>query len=365
MTSYYDKTDYRYPYTAKAILDTLLFYIASVLYPDEDYETQSKKRMILTDFVNAGDEQAVQKSIDRFKNNQANIPFTGYAIDENTILQELMGNYQVSGNYYSDALGMYVKYIPISFSFPMITFYATAYDYWRANQYLQDDLALPTRIFIPMTFKKGSAVDAETVTVTFPANLDLEITKGSLAFSFSEYLRVGRLYPIQHNITISSAFIKFDKKKTNIIQTEDGTGIKLDSGDLVVYPIDKMYMNMYTITTGNIEQAILEDTVENYTTPIVLTTAPEEGEIEFDIDSPIIINFNVGMDEDSVIANLDIVPFFEKDIVWDVTSKQLIIDPVDSLEIETEYTILINNNAKSSNDQNLEDDFILTFTTGT
>jgi hypothetical protein len=101
----------------------------------------------------------------------------------------------------------------------------------------------------------------------------------------------------------------FNKKTPIIVPNEDGTDIEIDDNILIPAPVDTMYMNLYTITTGNLEEAILDSTYENYLTPVVETTAPENKEEDFDIDSPIIINFNTGMNIDSVLDNMDIVPF--------------------------------------------------------
>ncbi|OQA38212.1 MAG: hypothetical protein BWY51_00956 [Parcubacteria group bacterium ADurb.Bin316] len=71
------------------------------------------------------------------------------------------------------------------------------------------------------------------------------------------------------------------------------------------------------------------------------------------------------MNEDSVLNSLDMVPYCDKDMFFDATSKILTINPRDNFLSNTQYTILINNKAKSGNLISLEEDYKLVFTTGT
>lgn len=343
----YYKDSYHYPYAAKAILDTLLYYMANLLYPDEDYVTQSSKRMIRADFVNAGEEQALRRCIDTFKDNQVKFPFTAYAIDEDNLMPEVMSHYQVSGNYYSNTLGVYVKFIPVSITFPMMSFFNTASDYWRACQIMMNDFASVTRINVPIQFRTSDT--GTIISTSFPVNLNYDVTKGSKAFAFDEHIRIGDIFNISHTITVQGAYIEFNMGKGGEV--------------LVPYPVDSIEVYVRLIEQNGLNNTVLLSTETNYPTPLVTTTAPTEGETDFDVDSPIIINFNTSMNEDSVLNSLDVVPWFDYRLAWDVDSKQLVIDPTSSLANNTEYEITINNNAKSYVDQNLEEDFVLTFTT--
>jgi len=356
----YYKDSYQYPFTEKAVLETLIFYMASLLYPDEPY-SESKKRMIRSDFVNAGDDQAIRRNIDEFKANQAKLPFTAYCIDENEVSSETMSNYQESGNYYCPEINCYVLSTPIRFTFPMMCFFSTAEDYWRAKFILQDAISGPIgaeRIYVPMTFKLDDTANPETFTVVFPANIGAEVTKGSLAFAFEEHLRVGGIYNIFCNITVQSTFIKLNRLRTYM--NTDGT---INQGELIPYPVDEIYLNLKGITTGNYEEAITLDTVQSYDSPEILSTAPTNNETDFDVDSPVIITFSGSMNESSVVNNMDIVPFFSHNLAWNQTSTQLVIDPIDALERNTEYNIVIGTQATSMYDQPLEEEFSLTFTT--
>jgi len=331
----------RYPDVVYIILERLQAYFCNMFYSSEDFTT-SKKRFIIADF-SGGDEVSIRRAIETFPANgsSSTFPFTAYNIDEDEDI-DYSSFLHKNNSYYCEDIGSYVSAITFTLNIPMSTFFNTPYDYRRALMLLQNDRATLTRLWCPCTLFEQ--------VFQFPIDVSFAPTKGSYAFAFEQHLQTGKIFNIQHDCTVKYQMFLLNQKST-----ADSTGHQIPAP---VYPVDDII-----VALRDMSNKVLFDSKMIPTTPVVLSTAPVEGEEDFDIDAPLIFTFNQSMDETSVVNSLDIVPMMDYKLVWNSTSTQMVIDPKGSLPLDTYYTILLNNNATSMTGVNLKEDFTLHFRT--
>lgn len=323
-----------YPAIINALAERTKLYTCSLLYPTEAYAV-SGKRFILSNFE-SGEEIAIRNSIQTFKTSQARFPFTAYNIGEMVEVPERRTLMQRNLKYYDKNFGCYISAQPMQIEITMMTFTVSANDYFRVRTLLHNTNAQLTRLWVPITIN-----GYET---TFPIDLKYEIAKFSLAFEFEEFLRVGKIFDIQHTATLFFHNIITD---ANIDVVED------------------MELTLLRLSDIDQSQSISQGTLSMPNTPIVSSTDPSDGEISVDRDDSIVINFNVAMDEASVEDYLSTDPFISADYLWNSSGTQLLIDPVDRMSSGTLYTIIITDDAKSGYyDIPLEEDYEFSFTTG-
>jgi len=332
-----------YPYAIKSITERVLLYCSQVLYPEES-TSNAMKRIIMATFDD--DALAIKQSISKYKTSQGKFPFTAYGIGDVEFIENKT-YYQVSGTYYSRELDAYIRYVPIKFTIPMVTFLTTPYDFWRVmNNFSNDTL---TRLDVPITIN-----DQLTY---FSIDIGFLAEKGSSAFDIEQQLGYGKIYPVVHTAEISCAYITVDLQRNINSQVINQTKL--------VYHVDDIILRLSELQDAkNLSNNPLLETLNSPESPLVVSSTPINNATDITVDSSIVINFNVSMNESSIISNMDIVPYFDKDITFDIESKIMTIIPRQNLLNSTQYEILINNNAKSADLQNLESDYILKFTTG-
>jgi len=341
---YYNESN-SYPYAVRSILQRVILYFKDVLYA-QDTDEIAMKRFILSD--TSDDSAAIRRSIDIFKNNQGEFPFTAYNIGDDTI-SDVKTHLQKSGNYYSPHFNAYISYIPITLNFSFISFFTTPFDYWRANNLLSMDSASLTRLKVP--------VEINGIDTFFYITINsLPTEKGSLAWDIEQQFGVGKIYPLVHSVEVEGVFLVVDKGKDENKGTTTVTKI--------VYPVDDMILRLYNLE--NSEILSLNTLIDTRVSPDILkvnSTIPVNNSEDIEIDSSITITFNDGVNEDSFINNYSVVPYFEHQVDFDSFSKIVTIIPYESLKNNTEYNILINKELKSVNSQTMENDFLLTFKT--
>lgn len=344
MSKRYYEESYNYPYVIKSITERVILYCAQSIYPDETLEN-AMKRMIIANFDD--DSRAIARSIDVYKTSQGKFPFTAYNIGD-VEDYDYKTYYQMSGNYYSPQLEAYVRYVPIKFTIPMVTFLSTPYDLWRVLSNFKNDNSSLTRLDVPVTI--NDKLTSFSIDVGFLAE------KGSLAFDIEQQFGYGKLYPAVHTAEVNCAYITVDLERSPTTQAINQNKI--------VYHVDDIILRLNELQDSkNLDNNPLIDSITSPETPIISSSIPVNDATGIAVDSAIVLNFNVSMNESSVISNMDIVPYFDKDITFDIESKIMTITPRGNLSNSTEYEILINNNAQSSDLQTLEDDYTLTFTT--
>lgn len=345
MPEHYYKSDTNYLYVQKAIVERLQLFVTKMLYPDESFAV-AKKRFILANFE-SGDEVAVRKSVEYFKNPQAQFPFTAYNVGEEEEIDDQRdgSNWATGGIYYSKTFNAYVKTIPAKLMITMMSFFSNPHDYFQARSRIYDTTSTLTRLWCPIVVN-----ELET---QFPIDIAIPCQKGSLAFSFEEHLRIGNIYNLQHDHDIFFHYFMINPSNIHNNYTP-----------LVIRNVDDIELSLYTSRQDETrDRAMFVESAISPAIPVVSAIAPENGEESFDKTSPIILSFSVAMNETSVELALQFTPFISADLVWNESSTQLMIDPVDSLLASTEYTISLSTNAVSVNNVPIEEDFELVFTT--
>lgn len=333
-----------YPYVIKSITERVILYCTSILYPTES-TVDAMKRMIFATFDD--DAKMVGESIERFKTSRGKFPFTAYSVGDVEFLENKT-YYQVSGTYYSSELEAYIRYVPIKFIIPMATLLSTPHDFWRVMTKFANDSSSLSRLEVPVTINNNLT--------SFFIDINFLAEKGSNAFNIEEQLGYGKIYPVVHTAEVSCAYITLDLERSPTTQAINQNKI--------VYHVDDIILRLNELQDSkNLENNPLLDTLYSPEIPSISSSSPVNDATNISVNSSIIINFNVSMNEPSVISNMDVVPYFDKDIIFDIASKIMTITPRQNLLNNTQYEILINNKAMSSDLQNLESDYTLTFTT--
>lgn len=347
----YYHSQVEYPDILDLVLDRLLEYMFKLIYPDEEYnQTNKRKRFILADF-DSGDEVAIRRSIETYFNTNATFPFTAYNIgDEEQVEQK--SHLQKYGMWYVPEFNMAVSSIPHAITIPMVTFYNTPFD-WRRFSSISalDDFNL-TRLWVPCYFND--------VLTQFPMDVDFTITRGSFAFRYDEMLKTGQIYDLNHTMRVF--YHKFVLAQPSQV---DPSGKQTP---LVIKPVENIELALKELNdraniTSSSNFLIKNITIPN--NPKMLSSSPVNDETNVDKDFVnIIITFDSVMDETLLLNNIDIIPYFDNEKTLSADGKTLIIDPVVSLNANTQYEILINTKAKSADGVALENDIDIKFTTG-
>jgi len=364
MERYYKELKEHYPYATLSMVERVKIYIAKMLYPDEKLQVALDKRILLGNFDD--DPNAIKKSIDAFKKTNGQFPFTVYSIGENEPY-EWKTNLQKNGNYYSEELEAYINFVPVMFTIPMVTFYTTPFDYWRARTVLDYNNSTLTRLNVPVII--NDILTAFTIDLTFT------MEKGALAFDIEQQFSYGKLYPIVHTIMVKGAFITVNIRTNyddDLLYDNEGNLITDENGDvnnsinkpIIIYPVDDIIVQLWNYENKkNLKENILIDRWHSPDTPVVVSSLPINNSKNIPLSSNIQFNFNVPMNEQSVVNNLDFVPYFHYDYTWSNYSKTLNIIPAFELENSTEYIVLLNKKTKSGDDISLAEDFKLNFRT--
>jgi hypothetical protein len=320
-----------YPDLNFAVLEALKYHICTKLYPDEDFATESSNRYLLANFE-AGTEVAIRAAIQQFESNQQNMPFTVYSLGEEVQSSERQTHRQKTKKFFSTFLNAYVQSFPVEFDVPMISFFATGFDYNRARTILYDLQGKLDRLYVPITING--------VLTAFSADLTYEINKGSYAFEFEEFLQVGNIYDLQHNVNIFYHHLVLDA---------------------VIAEVDDIEVSLYKLINEN--ESFLLKTFPIPSIPTINNTDPSDTTSNVGIGSNITINFDVPMDENTFLDALGMSPWISADIEWSADSKQVIINPAENLIFDTTYEISLAKSLKSVDNVPLEEDFDFSFTT--
>lgn len=346
----YYQDDNHYPYVLLSIVERVKLYFAEVLYPNET-QVNGLKKIILANFDD--DVAAIRRSIDTFKNSNGTFPCTFYSISDDEPV-EYRSNLQKSGNFYSTLLNTYIRFIPMRLSIPMVTFFTTPFDFWRGMTIFAEDEADLSRLDVPVTING--------VLTYFTIDLEYTTERGALAFDIEQAFQVGRLYPVIHTVDVKGAYITLNTERSGSEGTSTGGGI---SNNKIVYHVDDIILKLNALSNSeNLDQNINIDSTTIPDIPEVTSSYPLNNASGVPRSSDITLSFNVGMNEDSVYNNIDIVPYMDKDMSFDFSGRVLTIAPRDLLTASTEYSILINDEAKSGSGIYLASDYELIFTTG-
>ncbi len=321
----------KYPEILNSVLERIRLYFTTLLYPDEDF-SEAKKRFIRTDITT---DFVLRENIEYFNITNAEFPFTAWSLELPEIDEEKFNVNMDNGYYYSSVFQCKFDVRPVVLEIPVVTFYNTGFDYFRAYTILQDEARRKIALDVPIIINNIEA--------TLPIRLEMEISKGTYAFEFEQALATGRIKDIIHNVKVHYLDIINDVEVTEVedIQVSLNSFSRSDYNDNV-----------------SVESSLMP------TTPTLLSSTPENEEEDIPVTQNILLNFNVSMYEDSLIPALSITPFINYELTWNADSSSVIIDPVfDDLESGTEYTISISTSFKSAKRIPIEDDIEITFIT--
>jgi len=328
---YYTHPDTRYPEITLAILERLRLYYCTMLYPDEEYEI-AKNRFILTDIT---PNMALRSSINVFKLSNAKFPFTAYSIGDFEEDTTRFNTYAKTQNYFSTIHNARIHATPIMQTFPMITFFTTAKDYDRAKIVLLKDKSLLTKLEVPII--------VNNVLTSFVILIDIEVTRGSYAGEFEQQLTAGNIYDLVHTNQVFYHSLELDIK---------------------INLVDDIVMAMYTLDSLNkISKTYVTKNPFIPEIPIITSTSPVDKEVDVDVSSSIIINFNIPMKEVTIENSLHINPPVNADLLWNSTSTQIVVDLYENMTSGTTYNVTIENTALSGDEIPIEKDYIFSFTT--
>jgi len=342
----YYQDSVNYPYAIRSVLERVILYFAQMIYPTETL-INAKKRIIMADVSDDGN--SIRRSIDIFKTTGGSFPSTFYAISDDAPLG-YKSHLQCNGNYYSELIGAYISFVPMTLTIPFTTIFTTPYDFWKGMALFSLDEACLTRLDVPVTLNG--------VLCSMVIDLNYTTERGQMAFDYEQQLNMGKLYPVIHTVDIKCSYIILNMQNSPNQDTTGGINTPK-----VVYHVDDLILKLSELQNAvNLDQNPLLDTLHSPSIPTI-TSVPLNNAIGVSKSNNIVLTFNVAMNENSVLSNLDMVPYCDKDMSFDITSKILTINPRSNLTGLTQYEILINTNAKSGDGIYLEDDYSLTFTT--
>jgi len=342
MTVKYYSDSLSFPTVMKATGNAILYYMAQKLYPDENPDDlinpeYKNKKFVLANFE-VGENVALYKNIeDLQQSSSATFPFTSFNWAEEELKIDTKSHLQVSGKIFDTSSQSYIQAIPVYWNIPMIHFFSNAYDYFRARQLLSVDSSKLTRLTVPLLINN--------ILTSFTVDIEFEISKGEYSFAFEEHLRVGKIFDLVSNLKIK--FMYF---------------ILNDSVDVSL--VDSITVSLRTLAT-EINSSELIQTYYSPETPVISSTIPVTGSINVDKTQNIVINFSQSMNEGITNSYIDIEPMFPCNFIWNTSSTQLTLQPQSGqLDASTSYIITIEKSVQTINQATLEDDYILSFTTG-
>lgn len=101
--------------------------------------------------------------------------------------------------------------------------------------------------------------------------------------------------------------------------------------------------------------------------PNIISTSPQEGALNVEIDTEIVIIFSKSMNNTSVQEAFQIYPFIPGTFSWELNNTIMIYDPIEDLVASdcspNNYTVTIFKYASDQNQTNLKSDFNFAFTT--
>lgn len=340
--SYYTFTSDE-PYSAQvlAIMESIRYhYSVNVLYQSEAYAV-SKLKWVMADATSSMQMRADTKS---FNWSNAKFPFTAYNIGDVVVDDRVPNYYARSHKYYSSVYNRIMYANPMVLEIILYSFFNTAIDYQRAITLLQNDDSSKTLKEVPITIN--------SILTSFPILIDPEISKGNMAYEQEQQLKVGRIFDLNHTVKVYFHELIIDYSTAS------------RDGGSIIAPVDNIEVALKSLSMYERGIDLVYGSGSSPATPAVTTTDPVDEALHVDVDSNIIINFNISMNKDSVEAGILITPGVNADYVWNTAQTQLVIDKISPFVSGTAYTVSIADNyAKSSDDVYIDGDYDFNFTT--
>ena len=320
-----------------SIITRLKLFFATKIFL-EDATVNALAKFVVADIISGASDAAVDSAVNNFQSSNPIFPFCAYGYDFTEKIGTRDSHLQRSGKYYDSTLGTYVSSKTVKNSIPFIFFFNNPKDYFAAQKLVQTIIASPTKLDVPIIV--GST------TYSFSIILNIDVEKGTYSGAFVEHMRVGNIFDINLNCSIEYNDLTFDN--TNI------------------YPVDDMIATLYQMNDEDDSLNVQEGQAYAPETPALTTTIPANNATGVLKNTAITLNFTASMAVDSVIDNLELIPYFSYTAEWNDTGTQLIITPIANLASTTLYNIVIHKDAYGFyNDEPMEEDGVIVFTTGT
>jgi hypothetical protein len=348
----------QYPTVVKAMVESILTYIAYNCFPFEGFQDIVKtirERTYLAD-IEAGSDTVVQQATRFFSQTNMKFPFTAYNVGNREVIREKSNLYSSGGFNFVEGLG-YCHAIPCKIEIPLITFFNRAEDYNIAFSNFINDAAFLTRLKVPIQINGQDT--AFVVDIEYSA-----LAKGAYASNFQEWLRVNNIWDIQHTATVKYYEYMFTGEGPGLDFFPGRTVFGIFVSERAAYGLVDPGNMLLNLTTLDQDQEILFQ--ENFSipnTPEILSTTPTSGATSIAVNAPITIVFSEGMAEQTVEASISYSPHISANYSWSTDSKTLTITPSLDLLNNQLYTILISTQAKDKYNSEIENDFAFTFTT--
>jgi hypothetical protein len=327
-----------YPLQINQIIKFIKTWVASVLYPDEDYATLARKKFFLAELTT---EHASIKNLRRFFNSQVEFPFSIWNVVNSRIDESRIVHGAKSYNCYVPEVGDYMSAIPKILEVPMITFTNTNRDHFTFMKKLQDYATSLIRLDLPITIGDDGYTDTYTVDFVIP-----EVVNGDIAMRIKEWEDLGKFNDLVFNFEVK--YMEY-----SLVGGRDP-----DNGGKIAYPVDNIcYYLRRSLDESLIYSGEIPDTLT------IVSTDPADDETSVPVDQNIIINFNNQVKESTMEDNFSILPSVEGKIVSSQSGFIMGFEPYADLTSGTVYNVTINKDITDIYNGNLEDDVTFNFTT--
>ena len=198
---------------------------------------------------------------------------------------------------------------------------------------------------------------APTVVSTIPADGGTDFpAAGTIKIEFSEPM---------NKASVEGA-ITFNPAITNVVYTWNGNTLSIKGDDLPV-------LQAYDVTIGTgamdangnalaAEYAFSFTVLDPNAPPVVVSTTPEDGDVDVAVDGVITFTFSKEMDSTSVVDSIRVMGINNMDYSWDAGFTVLTIS-YDNLDWEKEYTVTLLAGAEAGDGKVLAADYTFSFTT--
>jgi hypothetical protein len=319
-----------------AIVTRLKLFFATEIFK-EDTPTTALTKFIVADIISGASDAAIDSAVSNFQETNPVFPFCAYSYDFTEKLGTRDSHFQRSGKYYDSTFGTYASSKTVKNAIPFIFFFNNPNDYFTAQKIVQQIIAAPTKLYVPISIN--------SVVYYFSIIVNISVEKGAYSGAFVEHMKVGNIFDLNINCSIEYNDIVLD--------------------NTAIYPVDDMILSLYQMDDENDIYNVLEGTANTPGTPAITTTIPTDNSTGITRNTNIVVNFTASMAPDSVIDNLELVPYFSYTAEWNDTGTQLTITPVANLAASTLHNIIIHKDAYGFyNDEKMEEDGSFSFTTG-
>lgn len=347
--AYYQPSPYS-PLYVKAVVDRFRIYICELLY-GTDYAVDPAatifNKTIIAD-IGAGNPNMVGEAVEQHLDTFSNPPFTTYAPEAVEEILEKANTAAAIGTFYCPDIPAYVAAWPMKFSIQTVSFFGTSADYWRAMSILTYEKITLSRLKVPVLIN-GNPVD-------ITATLGYQISKGSYAGAFEEYLRQQDLWDLVVTFTLEYYELRIFHDAANTLPQPA-------FGEFVVYPIDEMILRLNRENQQG--DLIIQENLIVATLVEVTSTSPIEAAAAVPVNTPVVINFSLPMVPESVENSLSIIPFRKCDLAWSSNDTVLTLTPRQGWLNNTAYKIdlVAETSVGGLHQHPLEEDLLLNFTT--